>query len=290
MYTNPPLMTRIHFNINIGKTGFVPWIVLLLSTSLIVSCGNTRQITYMQGKFDTAKLSKVPAGDPIIQKGDLISIIVYSDNPQATNIFNQALITVNNPNNSANTGGGTGSSSGALGNSAPTVPGYLVDERGNIRFQGLGLLYVEGLTRGQLKDTLDSRLKEYLTNPYYSIRFLNYRFTMLGEVNKPGIFNIPGDRISILEALGLAGDMTFYGRRDNVLIIHENNGVREFARLDLTKPEIMGSPNFYLQQNDVVIVEATNKKIAASDQVTTRNVTIILSIVSTLAIIYSILK
>jgi polysaccharide biosynthesis/export protein len=141
-----------------------------------------------------------------------------------------------------------------------------------------------------VKELLDSSLKAYLKNPYYSIRFLNYRFTMLGEVTRPGIFNIPGERVNLLEALGLAGDLTFYGRRDNVLIVRENNGKREFARLDLTKPEIMASPYFFLQQSDVVIVEPTKKKVAANDQLTARNVTIAATIVSTLALIYSIFR
>src|ERR1700743_3803251 len=143
----------------------------------------------------------------------------------------------------------------------PPDPGYLVDEKGDIQFQGLGLLHVEGLTKSALKDTLDSRLKEYLKNPYYTIRFMNYRFTMLGEVAHPGIFSIPGEHVSLLEAIGLAGDLTFFGRRDNVLLMRENNGKREWARLDLTKPEVITSPYFYLQQNDVVYVEATTKKV-----------------------------
>jgi polysaccharide export outer membrane protein len=149
---------------------------------------------------------------------------------------------------------------------------------------------VEGLTKNQLIELLNAKLKDFLTNPYYTIRFLNYRFTMLGEVNRPGIFSIPGERVSLLEALGLAGDLTFYGRRDNVLFIRQNNGRRDFVRLDLTKPEIMASPYFYLQQNDVVIVEANKKKAVANDQVTVRNVTIAATIVSTLAIIYSIFR
>jgi polysaccharide export outer membrane protein len=113
---------------------------------------------------------------------------------------------------------------------------------------------------------------------------------MLGEVMRPGIFNIPGEHISLLEALGVAGDITFYGRRDNVLVIREVNGKRDFQRLDLTKPDIMASPYFYLQQGDVVYVEPNKRKVAASDQVTARNISIALSIVSTIAIIYSLLK
>lgn len=213
----------------------------------------------------------------------MLSIIVYSDNPEATKIYNQSLI-ITPINASPSTSGIAQNISGV----SPTAPGYQVDHNGNIMFQGIGVIHVEGLTKDQLTDTLDSRLTPFLQHPYYNIRFLNYKFTMLGEVIKPGSISIPGERINLLEAIALAGDLTFYGRRDNVLIIRENNNKREFARLDLTKPEIMRSPYFYLQQNDIVIIEPNNKKVAANDVVTTRNVSIAATVVSTLAIIYSI--
>jgi polysaccharide biosynthesis/export protein len=255
------------------------WVTFSLS-----SCGNARQLMLMQGKFDTAKLSVISQVEPIIRKGDILSIIVYSDNPEATKIYNQSLIA---------TSGATGiASSGvtqSVGNS-PAGSGYQVDLDGDIVFQGLGKIHVEGLTKAALKDTLDARLTPFLQHPYYSIRFLNYKFTMMGEVNRPGIISIPGERINILEAIALAGDLTFYARRDSVLIIRENNNKREFARLDLRRPEIMASPYFYLQQNDIVIFEPTNKKVAANDVVTTRNISLALAVVSTFAIVYSIFR
>ena len=249
------------------------------------SCGNTRSLVYMQGSFDTAQLSQVNPVEPVIRKGDILSIIVYSDNPEATKIFNQSLITSASSSILASSG-----TTQALGGTTPSAPGYQVDENGNIVFQGMGLIHVEGLTKAELKDTLNARLEPFLQHPYYNIRFLNYKFTMLGEVTKPGLVSIPGERINLLEAIALAGDLTFFGRRDNVLVIRENNNKREFARLDLTKPEIMKSPYFYLQQNDIVIVEPNNKKVAANDVVTVRNVSIAATIVSTLAIIYSIFR
>jgi polysaccharide export outer membrane protein len=272
-------------------------IVLLLFSLSLCSCVNTRQLTYMQGAFDTTQLSQIKIPEATVRQGDLLSIVVYSDNPEATALFNQSVITYTSPASASGggggtggSGGGTGSNAGATGPSSPTAPGYQVDGNGNIQFQGLGILHVEGLTNSQLKDTLDSRLRNYLKNPYYSIRFLNYRFTMLGEVQHPGIFSIPGEHVSMLEALGLAGDLTLFGRRDNVLIIRENEGKRQWARLDLTKPQIMSSPFFYLQQNDVVYVEATKKKITSTDQTTTRTVTIVATIVSTVAIVISLLR
>lgn len=256
------------------------------------SCGNTRHLIYMQGKFDTAALSTVPVKEPVFQKGDIVSIVVYSDNPDATKIYNQALIAAPSTSVAGGESGTIGAQAGSqsIGGVSPTSGGYLVDENGNVQFQGLGLIHIEGLTRNALRDTLDARLKSFLVHPYYSIRFLNYKFTMLGEIAHPGIYSIPGERVSLLEALGMAGDMTFYGRRDNILVMRENNGKREWARLDITRPDIIGSPYFYLQSNDVVIIEPTKKKVAASDQVTIRNISIATSIVSTLAILYSIFR
>ena len=275
--------------------------VVILFSFVLPSCVSTRPLTYMQGSFDTAQLSQIKIPEATVRQGDLLSIIVYSDNPEATALFNQSLIIVSNSSGSAGassggasgtggSGGGSGSTAGAIGSGSPTTPGYQVDEGGNIQFQGLGLLHVEGMTKAQLKALLDSRLKQYLRNPYYNIRFLNYRFTMLGEVEHPGIFSIPGEHVSLLEAIALAGDLTLYGRRDNILIIRENEGKREWARLDLTKPQIMTSPYFYLQQNDVVYFEATKKKLLANDQATTRNVTISATFISALSIVISLLR
>ena len=250
------------------------WMMFSLS-----SCGSSRQLMILEGPFDTAKLSVVTPVEPIIRKGDILSIIVFSDNPDATKIYNQSLIT---------TGGNSGGASQGVAGSSPAAAGYQVDEQGNIVFQGLGKIHVEGLTKAGLKDTLDARLGPYLQHPYYSIRYLNYKFTMLGEVNHPGVISIPGERINILEAIALAGDLTFYARRDSVFVIRENNNKREFARLNLKEPQVMASPFFYIQQNDIIIFEPTNKKVAANDVVTTRNISLALAIVSTFAVLYSI--
>ncbi len=265
---------------------FLTYLLALMGISFFFSsCGNIRQLVYMQGKFDTASLSKINAAEPIIRKGDLLSIVIFSDNPEATKLYNQSVITV-----ASSSGGGLGATSQGVTGAAPAAPGYQVDENGDIVFQSLGLLHVEGLTKAQLRDTLDSKLRKFLTNPYYNIRFLNYKFTMLGEVNRPGVFSVPGEKINLWEAISMAGDMTFYGRRDNVLVIRETNGKREYNRLDLTKPEVMLSPYFYLQQNDLVIFEPNNKKYAANDAVTTRNISIGLAVVSTIAVLYSIFR
>ena len=238
------------------------------------SCGTTKGMILVHGPFDTAKLSVVSPVEPVIRKGDILSIIVFSDNPEATKIYNQSLVN-------------TGISSSGNG-AAP--PGYQVDVDGNIVFQGLGKIKVEGLTKAALKDTLDARLEPFLQHPYYSIRYLNFKFTMMGEVARPGSITIPGEKINMLEAIALAGDLTAYANRDSVFIIRETNNKREFAWMNLTKPQIMASPYFYVQQNDIIIVEPTKKKAAANDVVTTRNITLGLAIISTIAVLYSIFR
>jgi polysaccharide export outer membrane protein len=265
------------------KLLLVPVIIIALAC-FSTSCRTYHNVNYMQGKFDTAKLSRIVIPEPVIQNGDLVSIVVYSDNPAATAIYNQSLIIT--------AGAGTGNAAASLG-AAPTAPGYLVDEQGNIELQQIGLFHVSGMTKKQLTDSIVNYFVTHnlLTNPYCNIRILNYKISLLGEVNKPGTYSIPGDHVTILEALGLGGDVTIYGRRDSVLVIREINGKRQFSRLDLRTPDLLASPFYYLQQNDMVIVEQTQKKAKEQDaQRTARAVSLAATVVSALAIIYSIFR
>ena len=235
---------------------------LLISGVLLFSCRTTRSVQYLQGPIDTVALSRVSLPEPLIQKGDLVGITVYSDNPEATAVFNQQM----------NTTLASGAASGTTGTTSQSMPGYLVDANGNIRFQMLGELHVEGLTKMGLEALLKEKLGgKYLSNPYFNIRFLNYKFTILGEVTRQGVYSIPGDRISILEGLGMAGDMTLYGLKDSIMVVREINGKRSFGYLDVSKPDVFTSPYYYLQQNDVVIVKASPKKPDVSEQTANRN-------------------
>ncbi len=258
------------------------WIMQSMS-----SCGTTKGMILVRGPFDTAKLSVVNPVEPVIRKADILSIIVFSDNPEATKIYNQSLIGTTAASSSTNTSGGLNQ---GIRGSSPSAEGYQVDLEGKIVFQGLGKIKVEGLTIVALKDTLDARLSPFLQHPYFSIKFLNYKFTMMGEVTKPGIISIPGERINILEAIALAGDLTPYANRDSVFIIRESNNRREFAWMNITKPEIMASPYFYVQQNDIIIVEPNKKKSVANDIVTARNISLALAFISTFAIVYTLFE
>lgn len=237
----------------------------IVCIALFSSCINSRPNQYVQGAYDTASLNRYSIPDPIIQRGDLVSIIVYSDSHDGSEIYN-------------------------VPNTGASGVGYLVDDQGNIQFQGIGTLHIAGLTKKQLSDLLDTRLKTLLNNPYYNIRFLNYKITMIGELNREGSYTIPNERVNILEAVGLAGGMTIYARKENVLVIREANGKREMARLDLTNPEVFKSPYYFLKQNDIIMVEQTKNKAANTDQSTARTISLATGIISTLVFIYTVFK
>jgi polysaccharide biosynthesis/export protein len=255
--------------------------LLVACTPAWWSCGNVRQLQYMQGQFDTAKLSQVKYPEPVIQTNEMVSIRVFSDDPRASAYYN--LPSQQSVQDVAAIPGAT---------SQPAAPAstYLVDEAGNIQFPGLGVLQVAGLTKAELYKLLQSKLADKLQNPYFIIRLSSYKVTMIGEVARPGQFTIPNERVSLLEAIALAGDLTAYGRRDNVLIIREINGQRSYHRLDLRSPEIMNSPYFYLQPNDVVLVDINKNKAAANDQATVRNISLATGIVSVIAVLISVLR
>ncbi|MEP6726588.1 MAG: polysaccharide biosynthesis/export family protein [Bacteroidota bacterium] len=254
--------------------------VLLMMIGGMCSCGSTKNLQYMQGNFDTAKLSAYNVPALLIQKGDLLSIIVYSDNATATAIYNQS-------------GAGTGNNSSAVPGSPVSSSGsggYLVDEDGNIQFQGIGMLHVEGLTKAGLTGLLNSKLTTFLQNPYYTIRFLNYKITVIGDVAKPAVYSIPAERVNILEAIGFAGDLNITARRDNIRIIREEAGKREFGVVDLRQPDIFNNKFYQLHQNDIVYVDFNKSKAVNSDQTTLRNIGIVTSIVSIIAIVISVLR
>jgi polysaccharide biosynthesis/export protein len=258
--------------------------MLMAFAVLIGACGGVKQakkdLLYLQqGALDSLPNLTLPNKETQIQKDDILSILVYSDNPEATLIYNQSAM------------GAKSTSSDPL--SMSKTSGYLVDAKGNIRLQGLGLMHVEGMTRTALIDSIANRLTVYLTNPYVDIRFINSRITVLGEVLKPGVMSLPNEKVSIFEVIGMAGDITIYGKKDNVLVIREHNGKREFGRLDLRKSNVFQSPYFYLQQNDMVIVEPNSKKPTATEQDNLRKLTMVTSfatLVSTFAILVTLFK
>ena len=169
--------------------------------------------------------------------------------------------------------------------------GYLVDTNGDIDFPILGKLHVAGLTRLQLTDMIKQRLidEDLIKDPIVTVQFLNYKVSVMGEVNRPGSFNISGDRITLLEALSMAGDLTIYGRRDRVAVIREKDGKRTILMHDLRSSDIFNSPCYYLQQNDIVYVEPNKAKAGQSEINQNKSVGVWLSAASILVSIVSLI-
>lgn len=245
------------------------------------SCAPVKPVQYLEYSLDTSGITQVPALVPVIQKGDLLDITVYSDNPRASAAYNQMVVSAD-PNNA-----------GDAVTAQTNRTGYLVNSEGNIIMIGIGKVHVEGMTKQRLADSLVNYFvsNKLLNNPFCDIRFLNYKITVIGEVARPSVFNIPGEKVTILEALGLAGDMTNYARRDNVTIIREVNGKREFGRLDMNSDSIFVSPYYNLHQNDIVVVDRTKRRKREPDAQRNREIiAITTSIVSSIAIIISVFR
>lgn len=251
-----------------------------LTCLVLASCGDVKKLQYLQGPLDSNSYKQLNYQEPVIQAGDILSILVFSDNAKASAVYNQA--------SAGNVAIGT---EGAASTAAPpsSGAGYLVGADGTIQFPGLGNLMVQGLTREQLAADLAKRLEEFLGKPFCQIRYLNFKVTVLGEVKQPSVFTLPAERVNILEALGMAGDLTDFARRDSIMVIRQNGNERNLGWLDLRKTDIFNSEFFYLKQNDVVVVHQTRKKSAQNDQLIARNISIGLSIVSTIAILLNVL-
>jgi polysaccharide export outer membrane protein len=229
-------------------------LVMALSCTFF-SCVDTRKAVYFNNITDM----RIPAAtkdlEPIIQHNDIIAIHVSSLNPEATEIFNTQ--------KSTNIVGG----GGAIAVSGE-ANGYLVNPDGTIQFPVLGNLKVVGMTKAQLKEQITKNLLErkLLVDPIVDIRFVNFRVTVLGEVGRPAVVNVPNEKISILEAIGMAGDLTIYANRENVLLIRETDGVKEIKRLNLNNNEIFTSPYYYLRSNDIVYAEPNKTKVRNTSQ------------------------
>lgn len=216
---------------------------------LLASCTSTRNLVYFKDLEGTNNYTEEIRNkiNPRIQPDDQLSITVSSLNPESNVLFNSGVMP---STNGAATGGAT----------ARPNEGYLVDKEGFINFPVLGKVQLGGLTKEQATTKMTAKIAENIKNPIVNIRFLNFRITVIGEVNKPSTFLVPSERVNLLEAIGLAGDLTPFGKRENVLIIREQGGVRSATRVNLGSRAVLNSPDFYLQQNDVVYVEPAKIK------------------------------
>ncbi len=241
------------------KICFYPAQMVYFFIFLCTSCASTQKVLY----FNNIQNKEFEDEDiiPLIQKSDILNITVSSLNPDATLIFNQPNLSGNNQ----------------------LMTGYLVNSEGNIIFPVLGKIKVAGLTQKNLADDLTQLLvkKKLLVDPIISVRVVNFKVTILGEVARPTVVPVPNEKISMLEALGIAGDMTLYAQRDNVLLIRVENGKKITRRININSPDFLTSPYYYLKTNDVVYVEPNKTKVAS----TTRTQQLLPTIFSALSLV-----
>lgn len=224
---------------------------LLLLIILVSACGSPKKVRYFNEIGDSEIRSRYDYTEPILQKNDLLNIFISSGvNPEASRIFNTGATA-------------EGESVGSTGRPV-AVSGYLIDLEGNIEIPVLGKIQAVGLTKTQLKETIIKRLvdQQLLIEPIVSVRLVNFKVTVLGEVGNPTVVNVPSEKITLLEALGLAGDLTIYAKRENVMILREENGKKIVKRINLNSTELLYSPYYYLKSNDIIYVEPSKGRIA----------------------------
>jgi polysaccharide biosynthesis/export protein len=247
-------------------------VAVVFTISCTISCRSQKSITnnYLQTIYDSTGKEVPAVPNAVIQQGDILSIRVYSTalgtRPEIDAPYN--LIEA-----------GTGSS------------GFLVDHKGNIDYPQIGTLHVEGLTREELAEIIRKKFEDQLNHPSVIVRFVSYKVTILGEVRNPSTLTLPTENVTILEALGIAGDITDYGRKDNVKVIREVNGQREIGTINLTSDSMFLSPYYRLQQNDVILVDQTRRKRSEQERSELiQKIGITSSIITAIALILNLVK
>lgn len=229
-------------------------ILVLLIIVATTSCIDTKKSLYFADRKNETVASSNAVPQSVIISNDLLSITVSSLNPDATAVYNAPNTIISGTSGSQNTG------------SSVQTTGYLVKTDGNILFPIIGPVKAAGLTTAELSEQLIKILvsRKLLIDPIVTVRYLNFRVTVLGEVARPAVINVPNEKMSVLEALGLAGDITIFGKKDNVLLIREEGGQKTIAQLNLNSKQFFQSPYYYLKSNDVIYVEPNRARVAES--------------------------
>lgn len=260
-------------------TGFLSALVGL--GFLLSGCANTKNTTYFQDISDSLyhssqSLNTAAYTNPLIHSNDILQISVQTIDPNVTSSMGtQSTSTYNVQGSSAAAGGGQ------------AVQGYMVDKEGFVELPLVGKIKLAGLSTESAREVIKQKAAIYYKDPVVNVRLANFYVSVLGEVTHPSQYIIPNEKASILDAIALAGDLTIYGKRDNVLLLREENGVKKATRFDLRSSAIYENPYFFLRQGDVIYVEANKQKVAASDVRMLRSIAIITSVASLMvAVIY----
>jgi polysaccharide export outer membrane protein len=253
-------------------------VLLLLAITTITSCASREKLRYYRG-IETLSQEGQTNYEPVLKQDDLLMIIVLAPTPELAADFNLTNFNI--------VGDFPILGRPDLANLQFRYQAYLIDNNGFIEFPVLGSIQLGGLTRTKALEVLKAKLKPFINDPIINLRILNYKVTVQGEVVRPGTFTAVTERITLPEALAMAGDLTIFGRRENILIIRENNGKKESHFVDMTKADFINSPYYYLSQNDVVYVEPNKTRMNSA--AVGPNISIILTSVSLLITIVALL-
>jgi polysaccharide export outer membrane protein len=260
---------------NTKKRIFAVFTILAL---FLFSCQSTKNVPYFQNVVDTGIL-KIPVAasfrEPTIQPDDILSISIFTIDPATSMVVNQLI--------SQSLGGIIS----AGGTANPSATGFLVDKNGEIQLSVIGKVKLLGLTTLQARDLIQQIAAKSYNQPNVQVRFSNFKITILGEVARPATYTVPNEKLTLLDALGLAGDLTIYGKRENVLLIRELAGEKQFVRLNLNSGELFNSQFFYLKQNDVIYVEPNKGKAASLNTARTQTIALIGTALSVLIVLFS---
>lgn len=263
---------------------------LLMSIS---SCKVYRNVPYFKDVNDSIleTVKVVSFREPLIQFDDIISINVNT-------LDNQYSSMVNMPITSTQGGGavqqvtnsGSQMLSSSTGLSIPSSSTYRIDKTGIIDYPLIGKIYAQGYSTSRLKDTIQNRIKEYYRNPVVDVKFANFRVTVMGEVLRPSTYLFNNEMVTVLDAIGVAGDLTIFGKRDNILLIRDSADKKLLIRLNINSKKLLSSPYFFLKQNDVLYIEPANEKLANLDASQAKVIPIISAVLSVLIIIATRIK
>jgi polysaccharide export outer membrane protein len=227
--------------------------LILLSLIVFTSCSTKKEIVYFQGAEKLENMKDVMEFEPVFEVNDILHIKVSSLNEEVVAPFQM------------NTGG---QSQGGGGQQSPSLMGYMVDVDGNIQFPVLGKIPAAGKSRSELESFLTDKLKAYVTDAVIAVRLLNFRVVVLGEAGSETVVQVENERISIPELIATVGGINYTGKRQNIMVIREVDGVKSVGYVDMTSADLFENPYYYLKQNDIVYVEPTLRKVKSAGWVT----------------------
>jgi len=228
--------------------------LFILMALVLTGCASKKDILYLQDIEKIAANQQEMYANPVIRPNDILMINVSAEDMEVAMPFNLLAPAQNMQESRMQASRGF----------AREIQGYIVDADGTIQFPILGELEVGGMTRQDLLKMLYERIGEHIQNPIINVRITNFKVTVLGEVNRPGAYAIGDERVTLLEALGMAGDLNIYGKRDNIIVLREEAGVKQYKIIDITKSDFLHSDFYYLQQNDIVYVQPNGPMVQAS--------------------------